>query len=210
MTLSWDPGTEPVAQKFKAAWNVFAASCGHLWANEASYQAWFAHYLIGQFGIDRVGREVIINEKYFTHSPGIGEVRPDAVVARKPGIMIPHYANGEARASDESGIGILRHLAVISELKVGASTANGLQRRAILTDVVKLGRLLDEHSRLSPSDASPPLAFVCVLDNHHRKTFDLETLKAEVRQGDYHAGVQLLVASAAERPVAPVGGALVW
>ena len=209
MTLSWDPGTEPIKQKFEAAWNVFAASCGHLWANEASYQAWFAHYLIGQFGIDRVGREVIINEKYFTHSPGMGEVRPDAVVARKPGIMIPHYANAEARASDESGIGILRHLAVISELKVGASTGNGLQRRAILADVVKLGRLLDEHSRLSPSEPVP-LAYVCVLDNHHRKTFDLQTLKAEVQEGAYHSGVRLLVTSAENRPVAPVDGALVW
>jgi hypothetical protein len=209
MTLSWNPGPEPVAQKFAAAWNVFAASCGHLWANEASYQAWFAHYLIGQFGIDRVGREVIINEKYFAHSPGAGEVRPDAVVSREPGIMIPHYANGEARSADESGIGILRHLAVISELKVGASTANGLQRRAILADVDKLGRLLDEHSRVSP-DVEPPLAYVCVLDNHHRKTFDLDMLHIEVREGAYHSGVQLIPARASKLPVAPVGGALVW
>jgi hypothetical protein len=63
MSLNWNPGPEPVAQKFEAAWSVFAASCAHLWANEASYQAWFGHYLIGQFGIDRVGREIIINEK---------------------------------------------------------------------------------------------------------------------------------------------------
>ncbi|MCQ1948752.1 hypothetical protein NNX28_02255 [Arthrobacter sp. zg-Y859] len=210
MTSSWNPGAEPVAQKFKAAWNVFAASCGHLWANEASYQAWFAHYLIGQFGIDRVGREVIINEKYFVHSPRPGEVRPDAVVARKPGIMIPHYANGEARSSDESGIGILKHLAVISELKVGASTASGLQRRSILADVFKLGRLLEEHSLSSPNSPMP-LAFVCVLDNHHRQTIDLEALAAEVREGDaYHPDVELIRATAIQKPVAPADRALVW
>lgn len=209
MSLTWNPGPEPVAQKFKAAWNVFAASCGHLWANEASYQAWFAHYLIGQFGIDRVGREVTINEKYFAHSPGVGEVRPDAVVARKPGIMIPHYANGEARSSDESGLGILKHLSVISELKVGASTAGGLQRRSILADVLKLGRLLEEHSLNSP-EADMPLAYVCVLDNHHRQTYDMDALKAEVHEGRYHSDVRLLTASPSHKPVAPADRAMVW
>ena len=208
MTPSWNPGPERVAQKFEAAWNVFAGSCGHLWANEASYQAWFAHYLIGQFGIDRVGREVIINEKYFIHSPGPGEVRPDAVVAREPGIMIPHYANGEARSSDKSGIGILKHLAVISELKVGASTTSGLQRRSILADVHKLGRLLKEHSLNSP-DSPTPLAYVCVLDNHHRQTIDLEALAAEVKDA-YHPGVRLLTATASQKPVAPDNRALIW
>ena len=209
MSLTWNPGVEPVAQKFEAAWKVFASSCGHLWANEASYQAWFAHYLIGQFGIDRVGREVIINEKYFEHSPGLGEARPDAVVARKPGIMIPHYANGEARSSDKSGIGILKHLSVISELKVGASTASGLQRRSILADVRKLGRLLEEH-KLASRDSDMPLAFVCVLDNHHRQAFDMDALKAEVDEGGYHPGVRLLTASPSHKPVALADRALVW
>lgn len=152
---------------------------------------------------------MIINEKYFVHSPGIGEVRPDAVVAREPGIMIPHYANSEARSSDQSGLGILKHLSVISELKVGASTAGGLQRRSILADVIKLGRLLDEHSLSSP-DCATPLAYVCVLDNHHRKTFDLQALAAEVREGPYHRDVRLLATSAASKPVAPEGSALVW
>lgn len=209
MSLTWDPGAEPIAQKFEAAWNVFAASCGHLWANEASYQAWFAHYLIGQFGIDRVGREAIINEQHFRHFPGAGEVRPDVVVARRPGIMIPHYANGMARSADASGIGILKHLAVISELKVGASTAGGLQRRTILADVAKLGRLLDEHALNAP-EAEVPLAYVCVLDNHTRKIFDGEALQTEVRQGGHHPRVRLITARATARPVAPQDGAVAW
>jgi hypothetical protein len=123
--------------------------------------------------------------------------------------MIPHYANGEARSSDKSGIGILKYLSVISELKVGASTAGGLQRRSILADVVKLGRLLEEHSLSSP-ESDMPLAYVCVLDNHHRKTFDLEALKAEVQEGPYHRGVRLLANTAVTKPEAPTGSALVW
>lgn len=209
MASSWTPGTEPIAQKFEAAWNVFAASCAHLWANEASYQAWFAHYLIGQFGIDRVGREAIINEKHFEHNAGVGEVRPDAVVSRQPGIMLPHYANGVARSTDRSGIGILKHLAVISELKVGATTASGLSRSAILSDVIKLGRLLNE-LHLSAPGAGMPLAYVCVLDNHTRKRFSVEALEHEVVTGGYHPGVKLITATASRRPAAPENGILNW
>ena len=94
------------------------------------------------------------------------------------------------------------------ELKVGASTANGLQRRSILADVIKLCRLLDEHSLQSPQ-AELPQAYVCVLDNHHRKTFEIEALQSEVSSGDYHPGVCLITATASTRPSAPVGGALV-
>ena len=50
---------EDVAAKFEAAWEVFARTCAHAVAPEATFQAWFAHYLISQFGSDRVAREPI-------------------------------------------------------------------------------------------------------------------------------------------------------
>jgi len=50
---------EDVAAKFEAAWEVFARTCANAVAPEATFQAWFAHYLISQFGIDRVAREPI-------------------------------------------------------------------------------------------------------------------------------------------------------
>lgn len=158
--------------KFEAAWMVFAQTCGHFWAPEASFQAWFAHYLISQFGIDRVAREPIININGFPDSElktrvGGGEVRPDAVVTRHPGIVMPHYANRIGKASDESGLGLLKELAVISELKVGATVQGGLSNKSLRRDVDKLLLLLDVYQ--ATHDTEPPLAYVCVLDNHARR-----------------------------------------
>lgn len=48
---------EDIDRKFRAAWKVFAETCVNTLVPEATYQAWFAHYLISQFGIDRVARE---------------------------------------------------------------------------------------------------------------------------------------------------------
>jgi hypothetical protein len=59
---------EHIAIKFEAAWTVFAQACGHFWAAVPSYQAWFAHYLISQFGIDRVAREPLVKVSDFTPS----------------------------------------------------------------------------------------------------------------------------------------------
>ena len=47
---------EDVAAKFEGAWDVFARTCANAIAPEATFQAWFAHYLISQFGIDRVAK----------------------------------------------------------------------------------------------------------------------------------------------------------
>lgn len=175
---------EHVANKFKAAWVVFAQTCGHFWAPEPSYQAWFAHYLISQFGIDRVAREPIIHVRNFSESAlktkiGGGEVRPDVVVTRTPGIMMPHYANRLGKASDKSGLGLLKELAVLSELKIGASTQVGLDMRSLTRDVDKLRLLLTEFTLQYPG-CEPPLAYLCVLDNHGRKQFNFEALKQYV------------------------------
>ncbi|QOT19312.1 hypothetical protein [Paenarthrobacter sp. YJN-5] len=191
---------EQVDIKFKAAWSVFAQTCGHFWAPEASYQAWFAHYLISQFGIDRVAREPKIHTKLFT-SPlkaryKNGEAEPDAVITRRPGITMPHYANRLGKASDDSGLGLLKDLAVISELKIGATTQGSFKKDALFQDVDKLALLLDEFSREYP-DSPAPLAYMCVLDNHNTKEFDYTELRAYCSASP---GVQLLEGTAVARP----------
>lgn len=52
-------GIKKIGAKFRAAGEVFARTCAAAVAPEATFQAWFAHYLISQFGIDRVAREPI-------------------------------------------------------------------------------------------------------------------------------------------------------
>jgi hypothetical protein len=86
---------EDFDRKFRAAWDVFSQTCSLSVAPEATYQVWFAHYLITQFGIDRVAREVGFKHKYFDseyrHRLVGAEARLDAVVTRVPGIDFPHY-----------------------------------------------------------------------------------------------------------------------
>lgn len=195
---------EPVKVKFEAAWTVFAQTCGHFWAPEASFQAWFAHYLISQFGIDQVAREPIINITGFGANAdlrarvGGGEVRLDAVVTKSPGIVMPHYANRIGKASDESGLGLLKELAVISELKVGATVQGGLKNVSLRRDVDKLLLLLDEYKAAHASE--PPLAYLCVLDNHPRKEHSEDQIKAycETISG---GRIEVLHAAAASRPL---------
>ena len=81
-------GGDDVAGKFEAAWSVFGRTCHPFTAPEASFQAWFAHYLISQFGIDRVAREPVIKHQHFASHwralvPG-GPVRLDNVVTPVP------------------------------------------------------------------------------------------------------------------------------
>lgn len=194
-----------VARKFEAAWSVFAQTCGQYLAPEATYQAWFAHYLISQFGIDRVAREPIIKKEHFAESPWKARVlgnhvRLDAVVTRQPGVMLPHYANRLVRAEDGSGLQILRDLVVISEMKVAATQGGGMDHTEVARDVYKLSMLLAEFEAAHPG--SPlPLAYVCVLDNHPRRAYDwahlrrrLEDVPADPRVrilGEQFAGVTL-------------------
>jgi hypothetical protein len=102
---------EDVAAKFEAAWEVFARTCANAVAPEATFQAWFAHYLISQFGIDRVAREPIFkhlhaDSKWQALVPG-GEVKLDAVVMRQPGVNLPHYVH---RGGDGTGMESLTDL----------------------------------------------------------------------------------------------------
>lgn len=196
---------EPVARKFEAAWDVFAATCGQYIAPEATFQAWFAHYLISQFGIDRVGREPTIRIDPFMDSPwkeqlrGSGHARLDAVVTRTPGLQLPHYA-GIVRSPDGTGLAVLAQLAVIAELKVASSLAGGLNDREVARDVWKLSMLLDEFDAAHPG-VPAPLAFACILDNHPTKTYAKARLDAKLAEVRPHPAVRVLYAQAAARPV---------
>jgi hypothetical protein len=125
MTTTTTP-TENVHDKFVAAWDAFAATCAQSIAPELPYQAWFAHYLITRFGIDRVARQPMIKKTHFTDTAlrekfAGDHVRLDVVVMRQPGVHLPHYASRIDRATDGTGLVRLQEMAVISELKVTAT-----------------------------------------------------------------------------------------
>jgi hypothetical protein len=152
--------SEDVQRKFLAAWQVFAQTVEGVRAPEATYQVWFAHYLISQFGIDRVAREPIFKHLHARSAwqdlvPG-GEVKLDAVVTRGPGIDLPHYAH---RGGDGTGMYTLGDLAVMCELKVASTAGSGLDHREVAHDVYKLSLLLEQ---ANARGLHPPLAFACI------------------------------------------------
>jgi hypothetical protein len=182
--------------KFRAAWDVFAQTCSDAIAPEATFQVWFAHYLISQFGIDRVAREPIFNFRTFTSpyrdrfiSPGrsSGEVKLDAVVTYRPGIHLPHYASRPD--ADEGGIGTLADLAIIAELKVASTASGGLSHTDVCKDFWKLSMLLDECDR---RDLPTSLAYVGVLDNNPNKPYNYAHLARRLEREGFDPRVALL------------------
>ena len=192
---------EDVASKFEAAWRVFAATCSQFIAPEPTYQAWFAHYLISQFGIDRVAREPMVKKEAFTETPWkakvIGNhVRLDVVVTRTPGIHLPHYANRHYRAADGTGLERLRSMAIISELKVTATQGEGQDHGEVARDAYKLSMLLDELRRSGVQDDDLPLAYYCILDNHPKMTYSRKTLERRFATLPHDPDVRLLLYTA--------------
>jgi hypothetical protein len=181
---------EDVAKKFEAAWEVFTKTCAGAVAPEATFQAWFAHYLISQFGIDRVAREPIfkhhnIGSRWQTVVPG-GEVKLDAVVLRAPGVNLPHYVH---RGGDGTGMHTLGDLAVISELKVSATAGGGLDHREVAQDVYKLSLLLEQ---ADAQGVERPLGYVGVFDNHATKRYRWAGLEKRLSDLEHDTNVRIL------------------
>ena len=183
--------TEDFDLKFRAAWEVFASTCALSVAPEATYQVWLAHYLISQFGIDRVAREPNFKHKHFRshyrESLRGNEVKLDVVIARSPGIDLPHYVHRES--AGEGGIGALSQLAVIAELKVSATQGEGLEHTEVCMDFWKLSMLLEE---ADSNDIEAPLAYVCILDNHRSKTYNFDWLGQRLDEEGFDARVKML------------------
>ncbi|MGI9585168.1 MAG: hypothetical protein ACR2N7_06210 [Acidimicrobiia bacterium] len=158
-------------------------------APEATYQVWMAQALIAQFGPSRVAREPNFRHKRFT-SPWTADVPGstvflDAVVTTTDGIDMPHWVRRED--PERGGIGLVGRLAVVSELKVGASTLDGLKHGSVRQDFAKLSMLLDEAER---QKVTIPLAYMCVLDNHASKRYRFATLERDLHR--YDARISLL------------------
>jgi hypothetical protein len=191
---------EDIDAKFRAAWEVFARTCVDAIAPEATFQAWFAHYLISQFGIDRVAREPIFKHRDVASTwqslvPG-GEIKLDVVVLREPGVNLPHYVHRLGSSPDDAtGMATLADLAVISELKIGATAGQGLDHREVAQDVYKLSLLLEEADRRG---IQSPKAYVGILDNNPRRRYRREGLDRRLAAVPHHGAVQILWYSAAE------------
>lgn len=127
-------------------------------------------------------------------------VRLDVVVMSRPGVHLPHYASRIDRAPDGTGLQRLWSMAVISELKVTATQGAGQSHTEVARDAYKLSMLLDEVERSEPGRALP-LAYLCVLDNHPHKSYNLGALQAHFERVAHHPNVQVLIADSVKAPV---------
>lgn len=182
---------EDIERKFLAAWQVFAQTVEGVRAPEATYQVWFAHYLISQFGIDRVAREPIFKHlgagsTWQALVPG-GEVKVDAVVTREPGIDLPHYVH---RGGDGTGMHSLADLAVICELKVASTAGGGLDHREVAQDLYKLSLLLEQADTRGIEN---PLAFACILDNKPDRRYRRAGLDKRIQDVAPDSRVKVLI-----------------
>ena len=125
-------------------------------------------------------------------------MRLDAVVSRAPGIHLPRYSP-IYQSDDTTGLSVLRRLAVISEVKVAATTGEGMDHTEVARDVWKLSLLLAQYEHIYPSEPLP-LAFACVLDNHPTKSYRWEHLDRVINAVGKHDGVVLLRHTATIRP----------
>lgn len=199
---------ENIAAKFVAAWEVFSATCAQFLAPEPTYQAWFAHYLISQFGIDRVAREPMVKKENFSESSWKQKVlgnhiRLYVVDMKTPGVHLPHYANRVDVAPDGTGLLRLRRMAVISELKVTATQGEGQIHGEVARDAYKLSILLDELERSGVPGPDLPLAYLCVLDNHPSKPYRREALDQHLAKIPTDPKVTILFANQIRVPLDP-------
>lgn len=200
---------EDVNRKFKAAWLVFAETCRETRVNEATYQVWFAVYLVSQFGIDRVIREPDFDPRRST-SPlrdlFVNEtaLRLDVAVAREPRPNVPHRAlrdKAEQALDPEhpelhvGGFDLIEKLDIISELKVTATQQGGVNHTSVIRDLQKLSLFLEQadqrgHNERMVGLASwpAPQAYFCLLDNgrgkssNFRATFDWDHLHTRLEK----------------------------
>ena len=148
---------------FEDAWIRCCEATADAVMPEATFQAWFAHHLIGPFAIKRVAREPDFDPKRST-SPHAAlfntSVHLDVVICRDESVHLPRRASHSVRGP--GGWDSLPDLPIISEVKVGSSTIGGFTYHSVVQDYRKLSMFLDE----AGERGAHPTAYMCILDNH--------------------------------------------
>lgn len=91
-----DPLSDDASVRFERAWARFCEMCFDTVAPEATYQAWFAHFLMEEFDVLQVVREVSFGARYLDEAarqefPG-SNLMVDVMVLRQPKVDLPHRA----------------------------------------------------------------------------------------------------------------------
>lgn len=163
------PSLGDTCRRYEAALENFGRSCFDLLANEAAFQAWYAASVMQEFGLTRVYREIIFDREHLLAAPGTGEVaafvtskselRPDLCVSWYPGVDARHHSTRNGGTAAE----LLARMAVVTELKVTASTKDDIGWAPLRKDLAKLG-IFAAAAASSPTGAELA-TYLVVLDN---------------------------------------------
>ncbi len=204
------PGTTDTRSRFVRAWKRFAQETSGTVAPEATYQAWFAHFLIEEFGLLRVVREVDFGARHLhpddQRTFDGNNLRLDICILRSSeDVYLPHRsALGDPATSEgyaaHSGLGRLKDLAVISELKIGSSVTGGLPYAQINRDARKMQALMAAAREHPLGKGHPmPMAFMCVLDNHRTWRLNRQILNRYQQRYSTTDGIEWLIAPTNQR-----------
>ena len=135
---------EAERQAFEDSWIRCCTEAADAVMPEATFQAWFAHHLIGLFPMQQVAHEPDFDPKRSTspHAATFNtSVHLDIVICRNESVRLPHRASKQVRGV--GGWGSLCDLPIISEVKIGSSTINGFSYSSVVQDYIKLSMFLD-------------------------------------------------------------------
>lgn len=186
---------------FEAGWERFCALCFDTVAPEATYQAWFAHFLMEQFDVLQVVREVDFGSKHLHASDQSrftgSNLLLDIMILREPHVSLPRRALLGPRdptrlPNERSGIGRLGEFLIISELKVGSTQDRGLEYSLVLRDIHKLDALIRAAQHDYPSNPVPT-AVMCILDNNSRHRMSREHLATRLQEHPPQTAIQTLI-----------------
>jgi len=135
-----------IVNRFEIAVSNFGQSCFDLQANEKAFQAWYASYVIQEFGISHVYREIHLWKSH------LRELIPNSDVLGKylsgnelfPDVSVSWYPNIDARHSNtrndsfQNAGAFLNQFSIVSELKVTGSTLRSTPISSIINDIIKL------------------------------------------------------------------------
>lgn len=189
------------SEAFERAWAAFAAACSDTVAPEATYQAWLAHFAIQEMDLLRVVREVDFGARHL--GPPATEIftghslMVDILVLREPVVLLPRRAAlatptlPDGQPNPRSGLKRLGDFSVITELKVHATQGEGLDQAQVIRDFQKLSVILNAAERDYPENPLPA-AFVGVLANHPKRSFNFDLLKEKLAKQPIRSDVRLL------------------
>ena len=179
MNIDKEKELENFARRFEIATENFCRSCFDMRANEKAFQAWFASYVIQEFGLSRVYREIHLEKNQLFQACGEkkdgrfnsfngNELFPDISISWRTNIDARHTVPREKSNLNQKVEDFLSEFAIVSEFKITSSTQDPTPRADIIKDIKKLMFISSVKKENEPIRMK---TYLILLDNHETKRY---------------------------------------